>query len=148
MAKAGLALNADDEGLYRSMLNGALPKWGGSPAQVNRVVGEVARLTRVLHGDIFYARMYAWAADWDFQHRLFADSAVSWPRMKAGFQQQLQRYPAPVNVNSYTYFACLARDRETLRELLERIGARPDLGAWGSNGARTYETCKRWAAET
>ncbi len=146
VARAGMALNPDDEGLYRAMLNASLPKWGGNAARVDRTVNEFAKLTSAQHGDIFYARMYAWAADWEFEHRLFEDSSASWPRMKAGYRQLMQRHPSPLNANGFAYFACLARDKETLRELLAQIGPKPDVGNWGSNGARTYETCKRWAA--
>jgi hypothetical protein len=144
---AGMALNPDDEGLYRAMLTSVLPRWGGDAARVDRTINEFARLTAAMHGDIFYARMYAWASDWEFEQALFTDSAASWPRMKAGYRQLLERHPAPINVSAFAHFACLARDKETLRELLERLGPKPDTGVWGSNGARTYETCKRWAAE-
>ena len=42
------------------------------------------------------------------------------------------------------------RDTTSGREgldLLERIGPKPTLGTWGSNPGRSFEACKRWAAE-
>jgi hypothetical protein len=147
VAQAGMALNADDESLYKSMLTSVLPKWGGGVLQVDRVIGDIAKATAAMHGDIFYSRMYAWAADEQFAHKLFIDSAASWPRMKAGYQQLVDRHPAAVNFNTFARFACLARDKPTLLDLLERAGPKPVLGAWGSNASRTYETCKRWASE-
>lgn len=148
IAQAGLARNVDDEGLYRDMLTAVLPKWGGSTVLVDRVINDIAKLTAPLHGDIYYSRMYAWAADAEFHHQIFKDTGASWPRMKAGYEQMLVRYPAPVNVNSLAYFACLARDKPALIDLLERIGPKPHLDVWGKNASRTFETCKRFAAES
>jgi hypothetical protein len=145
VAQAGMALNDDDEGLYRGWLAAALPKWGGSAAEVDRVIQDIAKRTAAKHGDIYYSRMYAWASDWEFHHQVFSDSRASWPRAKAGYEELIKRYPAAVNINGYAHFACLAKDKPQLLALLQRIGEAPVLSVWGTNGARTYETCQRWA---
>ena len=147
VAAAGLAKNPEDDRVMEAMLDSVLPKWGGSAVLVDRLVLDLVERTRAAHGEIFYARAYTWAADAEFSHRLFADSAASWPRMKAGFQQLVLKHPEPVNFNSFARFACQARDKPQLLQLLEGLGDKPILPMWGQNAARTYETCKRWAAE-
>lgn len=144
---AGMALNPDDEGLYRGMLVAALPKWGGDAARIDRVVQEVARRTRAMHGDVFYARMYAWTHDWQYEHRLFSETLVDWPRMRAGYRELQQRHPAPAHANTLAAFACLARDKETAAEMMAKIGTQPLIDQWGRNGRRKFDECKRWLAE-
>lgn len=147
LALAGLKLNLDDEGLYRAWLVAVLPKWGGSQVQVDRVINEVVRLTAPLHGEIFYARMYAWAGDWEFGTRVYADTGAEWLRVREGYRQLVKRHPAPSNVNGFAYQACLARDKATLLDQLDQIGAQPELGVWGDNARATFENCRRWAAQ-
>lgn len=67
--------------------------------------------------------------------------------MMAGFQDILGRYPHADNVNRFAYFACLAQDKPTMLDLLDRIGPEPVLGEWGENARRTFESCKRWATQ-
>ena len=59
----------------------------------------------------------------------------------------LSRFSTASNVNRYAYFACMAQDKPTALELLARIGTKPEIDRWGSNGRRTFETCKRWASQ-
>ena len=45
----------------------------------------------------------------------------------AGFRDMVSRHPAQANYNRFAYFACQARDRETLLELLDKVGDKPIL---------------------
>jgi hypothetical protein len=146
IARAGATKSPHDDGVYRAMLSTLLPKWRGTATLVDRYIEEVTESTRALRGMELYARMYAWAADDQFQHALFTDSGAQWSKMKQGYEDMLSRYPTADNLNRYAYFACLAQDKPTALDLLDRVGAKPDFDAWGSNGARSYETCKRWAS--
>lgn len=146
ISRTGLDKHPDDEGIAMAMLNSLLPKWRGSAVQVDRYIEEVVERTRTQRGMEFYARMYAWAAEWQFEHELFIASGAQWPKMKQGYDDMLRRYPSPGNLNRYAYFACLAQDKPTAFEVIEKIGSKPELDSWGSNGARSYETCKRWAS--
>ncbi|MDO9095550.1 MAG: DUF4034 domain-containing protein [Rubrivivax sp.] len=147
VAEAGLGRNPEDDGLYSALLNGLLPKWGGSAVLVDRLINDVVRRTQARYGEIFYARMYTWASNREFEHRLFVDSGASWSRMKVGLEQLVVRYPTAENHNTFARFACLARDKPALLDMLDKVGNRPLLEDWGRNASRTYETCKRWAAE-
>mgnify|MGYP001589480714 FL=1 len=67
--------------------------------------------------------------------------------MKVGWQDLLKYEDTNKSRNQFAYFACIAKDKPTLIEQLAKID-QPDYKGWGSNGARTYETCKRWAMAT
>jgi hypothetical protein len=146
IAKDGLRVNPEDDGIYFEVAFSLLPKWGGSAAALDRFIQEVVARTESQRGLEMYARLYADAAAEEFEHRLFDESAARWPKMKQGFEDLLKRYPDPVNVNRFAYFACLAKDQPTALDLLEQVGAKPIVAEWGDNGTRSYEACKRWAA--
>ena len=77
-----------------------------------------------------YARIYWYASQAHFQNELFTKSFAAWPRMKEGFEDVIARYPDSWNLNNYAKFACLARDKETTREILKRIQSDPVMEAW------------------
>jgi hypothetical protein len=143
----GTRRNPDDLDLYRLGLGGLLPKWHGDEVTVDRYIGRVVERTRDAHGLSMYARLYASASYEEFEHRLFEDSGARWDKMAQGWRDLLARHPTRTTENRYAYFACLARDKPVLLELLERIGDTPELDEWGSNSRRTFDTCKRWAQQ-
>lgn len=145
--EAGLRLAPDDEDLHQTMLNSLLPKWGGSAERVDRYIRWAAEQVGPAAGDMLYARLYARAGWAQFSHALFTDSLAQWARMKNGWQRVVQQFPTAHNINRYAYLACIARDKPTLKELLERVGDRPVLRAWDNNPARTLEGCRRFAQE-
>lgn len=147
IAEAGLQLAADDDHLHRTMLNSLLPKWGGNAELVDRYINWAADRAAPDVAPMLYARLYAHAGQAQFGHSLFTDTAVQWPRMKAGWQRLVERFPTAYNHNRFAYLACMARDKPAFRDLVERIGTKPVLPAWGSNPGRTLDGCRRWAAE-
>jgi hypothetical protein len=149
IAERGLRANPDDIGLWGQLVVSALPKWQGDAAEVDRVIRRAAQATQGRRGDDLYARLYADAADGDFSHALFEDSRADWPRMRKGFRDMLQRWPdSTLNWNRFAYVACLARDRETLSEALDRVKDKPLLEAWGNNARRTFDGCQKLARQT
>jgi len=147
LAQAGIKKDPENDGLYLAVLTSLLPKWNGSPAQVDRFIAQVVERTRKERGMELYARLYSAAAAQEFEHRLLSDSGAEWPKMMAGFRDLQARYPSAWNLNRFAYFACLAQDKPTTLDLLEQIGPKPQLNRWGTNASRTYETCKRWASQ-
>jgi hypothetical protein len=145
IAKDGLTKNPQDDDLRFNMLTTLLPKWQGNAVVLDRYINEVTEATRAERGLEFYARLYAAAASEHFEHALFEQSAADWPKMKAGFEDLLRRYPDAYTVNRLAYFACLARDKPVLLDRLEQIGRQPVLSRWGRNPDRTFESCQRWA---
>jgi len=147
IALDGLKLNPADDGIYFAFLTNLLPKWGGSAASIELFVQEVVARTRKDRGMEMYARLYSAAASDQFRHQLFTESEAKWTSLKAGFREIVARYPDPANINRFAYFACLAEDKATMLELIDKLGDKPVLRQWGSNPSRTYETCMRWARQ-
>lgn len=147
LAQEGLKLNPRDDDLYFRVLTSLLPKWGGTAQGVDRFINEVVERTRATRGEEMYARLYAWAAQQQFQHGLFQNSGAQWARMKTGFDDWLSRHPDAGVRNRYAYFACIAQDKAAMLDQMDRIGSGVDLAAWAPNANRTLETCRRWAAQ-
>jgi hypothetical protein len=137
----------DREPLYYQTYFEALyfltPRWHGSIDDIDALVALAVRRTAQYEGEALYARMYWYASQVEFGSNLFRESLASWPRMKAGFEDLMKRYPDTWNLENYIRFACLARDRETALGLLKRPYARYLPQAWPTPGARVQ--CERWA---
>lgn len=143
LAAAGLQRNPDDLGLWHQLVTGSLPKWGGSAALVDRTILRAAGQYRD-RGDEIYARLYVSAAEEEFSHNVFNDSAADWPRIRKGLRDSIGRWPAKaVFWNRLAYFACLKEDRDTLTEALDSIQNKPDLDQWGKNPRRVFEACQK-----
>ena len=141
----GLARNPDDFRLYHYTLVYLLPKWRGSDSEVGAFIDSAARSTFERHGLEIYARLYSAAAQDQYKHRLFADSPVSWPKMKQGLEDWTSRFPTIWNLNIYAYFACLAKDKAATKVLLEKIGSARILDIWEPNSQVMLSTCQQFA---
>jgi len=118
-------------GYYFSKAHYLLPRWHGERGEWEAFAAEAADASP--EGDAIYTRI-AWANS-RFYDNIFKEAAVSWPRMKNGFEQILQAYPeSRWNLNSYARFAVQAGDEETARRLMELIGDTPDIIAWRGPG--------------
>jgi hypothetical protein len=120
--------------LYLFAANYLLPKWDGSYAALDALA---RRTTSIPLGADYslYARIY-WSvtSDEELEFQLFQDSQASWPRMKAGFEGLMKRYPkSKWNLNAYAYFACLAEDASTYAVVRAEIGQNLIPDAWASN---------------
>ena len=80
-------------------------------------------------GDERYARLYWHAYAAFYGNDLFTRSMVSWPRMRNGMTEIVTHYPDAWNINNFAYLACLAGDRATTRNLMQRLPDRPLLTA-------------------
>jgi hypothetical protein len=129
--------------MYFEALEYLLPKWLGSADHIEEFARKSADATSTLEGQSLYARIYWYAADAQFHDRLFTDTMADWPHMKAGFDDMVARYPDKWNLSAYARFACMAGDRATTRELLDRIGA--DAMSSYLRPGRTRERCIDWA---
>ncbi|MDQ8036567.1 MAG: hypothetical protein REI12_04040 [Pedobacter sp.] len=89
--------------------------------------------TKRYEGSSMYARIYWYASQAYFRDYLFKSSMVSWPKMKAGFDEIMEKYPDSWNLNNYAKFSCLAKDKETSRKLLQRIGSDTISKVWRNN---------------
>lgn len=145
IALDGLAKGGRDDAIYEELLVSLLPKWGGSPEAIDAWVREAVERTRATRGTELYAVLYRFVAD-ELAGGLFTRSAANWPKFKQAYGELVAKYPDPIHLNRYARVACIAQDKATSAELLAKIGDAPRLSAWawGSDGVRNHESCKRW----
>jgi hypothetical protein len=130
--------------LYFERATYLLPRWQGEPGDVERFAELAANKTKHLKGDAFYTRI-AWSVAWTaYRDDFFEMYRFSWPRIKQGFFDIEKQFPNSLwNLNHFCYFACLAGDRETARQLFERIGDKWDSETWKNEGR--FLQWKKWA---
>lgn len=143
----GIRRQPQDVGLYGEGFMAVLATWGGDAAVVERYIRRVVERTKSDEGLAMYARLYNVATALLFEERLFEVSHARWEDLDRGLRDLRRIYPSmPLNsLNRHAYFACLARDRAVLLELLADIGDAPIASTWGPDGNRTFENCRRWA---
>lgn len=121
-----------------------VPQWGGNLQGLAAFAEHAAQRTSSTEGRALYARIY-----WSVYHYLsptdFESGAVDWQKVRAGFEDVIERYPDDWNMNFYARLSCDAGDRATTRRLLARIGDRTVPEAW-DNRAR-FARCKSLAQE-
>jgi hypothetical protein len=129
---------------YFMALEYLMPKWHGDLGEIETFAQDATSRTQGQEGQGMYARIYWYASQSQFANNLFEDSQAVWPRMKAGFEDVVARYPDPWNLNNYARFACLARDKGKTKELLERTQASIVPEAWTPESLRAQ--CAAWVA--
>lgn len=143
--EAGIAKNPDHDDLYFAMQTSLLPRWGGDLEAVDRYIAWVTQTTKDKRGMEMYARLYAAVSATELEQALFTSSRASWPKMKAGFEDLLSRYPYVDHHNRYAYFACMAKDRPALQQQLDLIGNGFNAIFWGNSPEKTFQECKAFA---
>lgn len=119
--------------IYFDMLDYLSPKWGGTWRTVDNLVNWSVEHTKAEEGNSMYARLY-WVVSGDPQVNLFKDTFASWPKMKRGFEDLMERHPkSKWNLNNFAKFACLAGDRQIFLKLRAQIGKDVMEGAWEGN---------------
>jgi hypothetical protein len=117
--------------LYFSYARQLAPRWGGSYASADAFVqAQVAAKTN-LEGEALYARLY-WLFD-QYGGRdpdFFAESMVSWPRMRKGFELLMKQFPDSAwNKANFVSFACRAGDAPTYAKWRDTVDAGVFSGA-------------------
>ncbi|OGV59416.1 MAG: hypothetical protein A2X45_22340 [Lentisphaerae bacterium GWF2_50_93] len=95
-------------------------------------------------GDTMYARICWNEITMKGYDSVFEDDSFSWEKMRKGFLDIEKKYPrSSWNLNNFCLFACVAKDRDTARELFKRIGDDPNIKTWTSKD--TFNNWKKWA---
>ena len=126
--------------MYFAMLNYLLPKWHGDAGSIEKFASAAVEHTAAIEGEGMYARIYWFASQSEYGDDLFYRSFAHWDRMKAGFDDVVQRYPDQWNLQNYAKFACDAQDTQTLAALLERVRKPIIHRAWGNQ--ERFEECE------
>ncbi len=137
--KKGVEIEPNYMQLYQAKAYYLLPRWHGEPGEWEAFAQEVADARGGEEGDILYmniGRSEAWSEGAEF----FRNTRISYARMKRGFESSLRRYPNYVwEMNSFCYFACIAADRPTARDLFAKID-----GQWEKEVWERYDTFAQW----
>lgn len=128
---------------YFSALQYLLPKWHGDIAAIEAFARNAVKHTSHLDGQGLYARIYWYASQAQFENNIFHQSAAVWTHMKNGFDDVIAQFPDAWNLNNYARFACLARDKETLKEVFIRMDTDFVVEAWSP--ASMIKACHNWA---
>lgn len=129
--------------IYDARVNFLLPQWGGDYAKVDAFIRRAVMRTQALEGTSLYAMLYARVHRTYHGDDFFRDTKASWRLMRHGYEDEVAQGRA--NLNEYATFACIARDRDTTRELLTELGDNANLGA-GMQGFST-EACQELVKE-
>ena len=128
--------------VYFAGANYLLPRWHGSFEKLDAFANAAVEKTREKDKNGLYARIYWSVSGTIKKHRLFAESAVNWEKMRQGIFDVLEQYPDQWNINNFAYFSCLAKDRETTKKLAGMVTA-PMRNVWEAD--EVYDACKNWA---
>lgn len=63
----------------------------------------------------------------------------------SGFRKITRLYPSNRNLTGFARMACLGRDRALTKELMTKLGAAIDKGAWRNKDHIAF--CRDWASE-
>lgn len=106
------------------------PKWYGEKGEWEAFAEQQREKLGGPAGDACYTRI-AWSRADDYRHHLFEKTAISWPKMAAGFEALMRQYPDSNYLKSaYAWFAWEAQDRDRLGPALEAIKSKPDMDIW------------------
>ena len=113
-------------------------------ARIEAFANSAVARTQAQEGKGLYARLYWHAYSGFYGNQLFQKSRADWPKMRAGLEDVIGKYPDAWNVNHFAYLSCLAGDRDTTRRVIGGLGDHPALQVWQARAI--YEGCRSWAA--
>ena len=129
--------------IYFRAINFLQPRWHGSAEEIEKFATYATKKSQAYEGQGMYARIYWYVSQAEYGHKLFTKSKARWYQMKMGINDVIARYPDQWNVNNFSVFACLAKDKEMTKELMNMIKGRPIISVW-KNG-NFYDSCFDWA---
>ncbi|CUI08942.1 hypothetical protein [Massilia antarctica] len=110
-------------------------RWHGSQAQMLKAIDRSTELTRKRLGQTMYARLH-WTNGKSAE--MFETGVTSWKRMKTGFEDYLHIFSDAYTRNNYATFACMASDKNTLRQQLALLGDQLNQKSWSSKHQFAY----------
>lgn len=126
-------------GIYLQAMTTQLPKWGGSPEGVEKV----ARLAeKNMEGLPSYAYIWynAFLNEPDLIPLLTENKVLSWPDIRKGFEEELEKNPNKMTYENYLSSICAVGDKQLYREKMTRLtsGAIPNhwLAGYSYNECR------------
>ena len=146
--KKGVEIDKTYYHLYSQRAVSLLPRWGGLPGQLKQFAEQSAELNKGEDGEILYAKIVGDTVT-KF-HNLGPDRFkaldFSYGRAQKGHILILNKYPeATYYLNTYCLLASIYMDKETARELFDKIGSDWECGVWSKE--EHFNKHKSWAYE-
>ncbi len=131
--------------IYQAVMVSRMPQWGGSLKAVEELASKAVERSPSTEGQSFYAHVY-WGLSPYLPSPAFSHAGIDWPRIRAGFDDIIERYPDSLNLNAFARLACIAaRDKKTTARLMQRIGDDVLEQSWQSRAQ--FTRCKQWSQE-
>ena len=128
-----------------------LPRWLGDEGDWQKFALDASAFSMKKIKEDMYAHI-VWGI-WQYIDHGFGDfhtshflteNEIPWERFKQGFEDMEKHYPTSLwNRNIYCWFAVLADDHQTAKELFKKLGDDWDVWIWKSEA--NYNRCKNWA---
>lgn len=129
---------------YFAAVDYLLPMWGGSLEQIEAFADNAVARTRRWEGNGMHARIF-WYVEQRIGTELFERKSI-WPKMKAGFEDVVKKYPDLWNKNAYARYGCQAGDFAVPKKFMPEIVKNPMLDAW-KNNQKLFDNCKAIASK-
>ena len=142
LASAAVQAFPQNQDIYRAIGLKLVPQWGGSWQALAAFADEAVARTQETEGQILYARIYSNVSGY-FDPGFLTRPEGNWPKVRAGFEELVARYPESWNLNTFARFACNAGDKTTTQRILARIDDAVVPSAWTNRAM--YSRCRNWA---
>jgi len=120
------------------------PRWHGSKAALRQFVENAVAQSKAQEGLTLYARIY-WSQLWALKDKTFEQGYAQWPQMKQGFDDIMTDYlDSKWNLNAFAFYACMAKDWQTTKQLISQLNNAPLLKVWGST--TKYKQCDKMSS--
>jgi hypothetical protein len=132
--------------VYSAMARYLTPRWHGEEGDWEALAERSAERVGGRDGSVVYSHVAWQISKLHRGHEFFEQNRVSWPRIKQGFIDREALYGASQRtLNAFCMLAGAARDRETTRELLARIGDEWDPGVWKER--KYFDEYRKWTGQ-
>ena len=114
------------DSIYFAYGRSFVPRWGGSYATADAFIRAAAASKTNPEGEALYTRLYWLLDQYNGQDQdFFTASRVRWPRMRAGFEPLIKRYPSSAwNQANLVIYACRTSDGASYYKWRKTVDAR------------------------
>jgi len=116
--------------IHEKAVDYQVKQWREDKVALAQLVQRATERANAEEGRGLYARLY-WSQLNSLGEDTFDKGYANWQAMSQGFRDIEKRYPqSALNLNAFTYYACLAQDWEMVRTLIPQFSTDPHLDIW------------------
>ncbi|EBR3320242.1 DUF4034 domain-containing protein, partial [Salmonella enterica] len=131
------------QNIYIEAMVARLPKWGGSPEEVEKIARMAAEKNKDQSGLSYYA--YIWSNAIHYQPELMAllnkRQIVSWDDMLQGWRDRYKQFPSTRTLNNILISSCIARDKDSFVKADKMIQGETERDTWPQG--LNYRECQQ-----